>query len=233
MLLESSTPSENHHLPLLNCISFSEKYLPDVRRKKKAEQNAVPTCRDLNERKAGYSWNRWPQARFGHLLKAEPKLPSPGPHAYPQPHFSKLQTFVVIYWGLRLLIWLPTEQRVIWEGSLSWGIFQIKLAHGYVCWGLSWWLIDVGKPSPVWVALFPGKMVLCCVSKLAKHGSRSEPASSIPPGFRLQVPAEFLPWFPSVIDYNLEANESFTPLLLVTVFYHGNRMEPRTKFGTR
>lgn len=50
--------------------------------------------------------------------------------------------------------WLSAWQSgIIWE-QVQVVIFLIWLAHGSVCHGLSWYLIDVGKLMSLWVAPF-------------------------------------------------------------------------------
>lgn len=60
-----------------------------------------------------------------------------------------------------------TQARGIWEENLSWA--QIRVACGYVSGRLSWLLIDAGASRPLWVATFPGQVVVSCRRKLAEH----------------------------------------------------------------
>lgn len=43
---------------------------------------------------------------------------------------------------------------------------------------LSPMLFNVGEPSSLWVAQFPGKALLGCIRKLGKHESKSKPVNS-------------------------------------------------------
>ena len=42
----------------------------------------------------------------------------------------------------------------------------MRLADGHVYEGLSWMLTEVGGPSPLWVAPFPGQVVMGSLKKL-------------------------------------------------------------------
>lgn len=46
------------------------------------------------------------------------------------------------------------------RGNLKWGITSIGLAYEHVCGAFSWFLIDVGRPSPLWVVLSLGRWAL-------------------------------------------------------------------------
>lgn len=52
------------------------------------------------------------------------------------------------------------------RGSSDRGISQIRLACGHVCKRLSFWVVEVAVPSPLWAALFLGRRA--CRRKLAE-----------------------------------------------------------------
>lgn len=63
--------------------------------------------------------------------------------------------FFYIVWVGRVY-WLAfvnlTQIRVIWEeGTPNWGSASIVLACGRVCGSFSWFMIDAGGPSALWV----------------------------------------------------------------------------------
>lgn len=68
----------------------------------------------------------------------------------------------------------------------------MRLANGHVYEGLSWMLTEVGGPSPLWVAPFPGQVVLVSTGKLAGYMPSSEQATSFLHGSASKVLLEFL-----------------------------------------
>lgn len=48
------------------------------------------------------------------------------------------------------------QPGVIWEGNLNWTISQNALVGMYM--EFSGLIIDVGRPSPLWAASFPGQV---------------------------------------------------------------------------
>lgn len=52
----------------------------------------------------------------------------------------------------------------------------------------------------------PRQVILHHVRKLVEHELVRSLVSSIPPGFLLKSPLEFLPWFSSLVDCHLEVS---------------------------
>ena len=65
-------------------------------------------------------------------------------------------------------------------------------------------MIDGGRAQPIVGGVIPGLVVLGSYRKQAEQATGSKPVSSL---FCLQVPAlfEFLSWFPSVMNSDVEA----------------------------
>lgn len=69
------------------------------------------------------------------------------------------------------------------------------------------------------------------IRQIAEQVKGSKPENSTPPWPLLLVSAsKFLPWLPSVMDHNLQAemNPSLPKLLWVRVLYHSGREQRRT-----
>lgn len=52
----------------------------------------------------------------------------------------------------------------------------------------------------------PRQVIMHYIRKLVEHELVSSPVSSIPPGFLLKSPLDFLPWFSSLVDCHLKVN---------------------------
>lgn len=111
----------------------------------------------------------------------------------------------------------------LWRGNGNWRIALIRLAFGNVMEALSWLITAMGGSSPLWeVPSIPWEMAQVCIRKLAQHKPVREPPNRVPSWHLL----DFLPWSPSMMDYDLELtwswHEPFPPQrCLALVFVSG------------
>lgn len=119
-----------------------------------------------------------------------------------------------------------THPRVIWEGSLTWGTSQSRLACGHVYGGRASLVIYGGGSSPSWVAPFPSRWCMQGRGKASKAGPLRRPPRCVPPWVLFRVPLSSCPaippWGTVTWKWKMKQIHSSPVLLLTRVVSRSN-----------